>query len=40
MVVATFEFVISAALLQAGMVHMTYRELPGHLTRAVELVVE
>jgi len=39
-VLATLEFVISGALLQAGMGHMTYRELPGHLTRAVELVVE
>jgi AcrR family transcriptional regulator len=38
-VLATLEFVISGALLQAGMGHMTYRELPGHLTRAVELVV-
>jgi AcrR family transcriptional regulator len=39
-VLATLEFVISGALLQAGMGHMTYQELPGHLTRAVELVVE
>lgn len=34
------EFVISGALLQAGMGHMTYRELPGHLTRAVELLMD
>ena len=39
-VLATLEFVISGAMLQAGMGHMTYLELPGHLTRAVELVVE
>ena len=38
-VLATLEFVISGALLQAGMGHMTYRDLPGHLTRAVELVL-
>jgi len=38
-VLATLEFVLSGALLQAGMGHMTYRDLPGHLTRAVELVV-
>ncbi len=38
-VLATLEFVVSGALLQAGMGHLTYRELPGHLTRAVELVV-
>jgi AcrR family transcriptional regulator len=39
-VLSTLEFVISGALVQAGMGHMTYQELPGHLTRAVELVVE
>jgi AcrR family transcriptional regulator len=39
-VLATLEFVISGALLQAGMGHMTYRELPGHLTRAVDLVLD
>lgn len=39
-VLATLEFVISGAMLQAGMGHMTYQELPRHLTRAVELVVD
>jgi AcrR family transcriptional regulator len=39
-VLSTLEFVTSGALVQAGMGHMTYRELPGHLTRAVELVVD
>jgi AcrR family transcriptional regulator len=39
-VLATLEFVVSGALLQAGMGHMTYRELPGHLTRAVEQVLD
>jgi AcrR family transcriptional regulator len=39
-VLSTLEFVISGALVQAGMGHMTYQELPDHLTRAVELVVE
>lgn len=38
-VLATLEFVTSGALVQAGMGHMTYEELPDHLTRAVELVV-
>ncbi len=38
-VLATLEFVVSGALLQAGMGHMAYQDLPGHLTRAVELVV-
>ncbi len=39
-VLATLEFVVSGALLQAGMGHMTYLELPGHLTRAVEQVLD
>ena len=39
-VLATLEFVVSGALLQAGMGHLTYRELPGHLTRAVDLVLD
>jgi AcrR family transcriptional regulator len=39
-VLATLEFVISGALVQAGMGHMTYQELPGALTRAVELLVD
>lgn len=39
-VLSTLEFVVSGALVRAGMGHMTYRELPGHLTRAVELVVD
>lgn len=38
-VLATLEFVISGALLRAGMGHMTYRELPEHLTRAAEQVL-
>lgn len=39
-VLATLEFVVSGALLQAGMGHMTYLELPGHLMRAVDLVLD
>lgn len=39
-VLSTLEFVISGALVQAGMGHMTYQELPGALTRAVELLVD
>ena len=39
-VLSTLEFVVSGALLQAGMGHMTYLELPGHLTRAVEQVLD
>jgi AcrR family transcriptional regulator len=38
-VLATLEFVVSGAMLQAGMGHLTYRELPDHLTRAVGLLV-
>lgn len=38
-VLTTLEFVISGALVQAGMGHLTYQELPEHLTRAVGLVV-
>ena len=37
---ATLDLVISGALLQAGMGHLTYDELPGALTAAVELVVD
>lgn len=39
-VLSTLEFVISGALVQAGMGHLTYEELPGHLTRAVELLMD
>ena len=39
-VLSTLEFVISGALVQAGMGHLTYQELPGHLTRAVELLTD
>ncbi|MCX6525338.1 MAG: TetR/AcrR family transcriptional regulator [Actinobacteria bacterium] len=38
-VLGTLEFVISGALMHAGVGHMTYSELPLHLARAVQLVV-
>jgi AcrR family transcriptional regulator len=38
-VLGTLEFVLSGALMHAGVGHMTYSELPGHLARAVQLVV-
>ncbi len=38
-VLATLEFAVSGALLQAGMGHMSYDELPERLARTVELVV-
>jgi AcrR family transcriptional regulator len=38
-VLATLDFVISGALVHAGVGHMTYLDLPDRLTQAVELVV-
>ncbi|MHB1139446.1 MAG: TetR/AcrR family transcriptional regulator [Microthrixaceae bacterium] len=38
-VLTTLEFAVSGALLQAGMGHMSYDELPERLARTVELVV-
>ena len=38
-VLGTLEFVISGALMHAGVGHMSYSELPFHLDRAVQLVV-
>ncbi|CAB4543277.1 unannotated protein [freshwater metagenome] len=38
-VLGTLEFVISGALMHAGVGHLTYSELPGYLARAVQLVV-
>jgi len=38
-VLRTLEFVISGALLHAGVGHMTYLELPEYLANAVQLVV-
>jgi AcrR family transcriptional regulator len=38
-VLATLEFVISGALVHAGVGHMTYLDLPARLTQAVGLIV-
>ncbi|CAN5517653.1 TetR/AcrR family transcriptional regulator [soil metagenome] len=38
-VLGTLEFAMSGAMVQAGMGHMTYEELPAKLAKAVQLVV-